>query len=141
MNPLLLAPILDIGQKLIEKFFPDPQQKAAAELELLKLHQSGALAEMASDMQLRMGQIEVNKSEALHGSIFVAGWRPAVGWVCVAGLGWMFVGYPFCAWAFQTWLPGVAPPVIVGEHLMELVLGMLGLAGLRTFEKVRGAGA
>lgn len=140
MNPLLLPPLIEIGQKLIERFFPDPEKRAAAELELLKMQQSGALQEMASDLQLRLGQLEVNKVEAASASIFVSGWRPAIGWICAGGLGWQFVGYPFCAWAFASFLPGyIAPPVIVSEHLFELILGMLGLAGLRSFEKVRGA--
>ena len=139
MNPLLIAPILEIGKALLDKFFPDPQARAAAELELLKMQQSGALQEMATDLQLRLAQLDVNKAEATHTSLFVAGWRPAVGWVCVAGLGWQFVGYPVAAWAFASFWPAVQPPVIVSEYLMELVLGMLGLAGLRSFERVRGA--
>jgi hypothetical protein len=138
MNPLLIAPILEIGKTLIEKFFPDPQARAAAELELLKMQQSGALQEMATDLQLRLAQLEVNKAEATNPSLFTSGWRPAVGWVCVAALAWQFVGYPIASWAFSTWLPQVSAPVIVGDYLFELLFGMLGLAGLRSFEKVKG---
>jgi hypothetical protein len=138
MNPLLIAPILEIGKALLDKFFPDPEKRAAAELELLKMQQSGALQEMATDLQLRLAQVEVNKAEAQSGNWFASSWRPAIGWVCVLGLGWQFVGYPFCSWAFATWLPQVSAPVVVSDQLFELVLGMLGLAGIRTFEKVKG---
>lgn len=138
MNPLLITPLFELGKNLINRLFPDPEQKAAAELELLKLQQSGELAQLDAEVRLRLGQLEVNKIEAASEKLFVSGWRPAVGWVCVAALAWHFIGYPFSAWAFQTWIPQVAPPVLVGEHLMELVIGMLGFGTLRTYEKIKG---
>lgn len=85
-----------------------------------------------------MGQIEVNKVEAQHPSIFVAGWRPAVGWICSVGLGWQFVLSPFVetvarlnGWTGQM-------PVVDTENLLMLVLGMLGIGAQRTWEKTKG---
>ena len=79
MNPLLLGPLFDLGGKIIERMFPDPSAKAAAELELLKIAQAG-------DLQTVLAQLEINAKEAQHPSIFVAGWRPFVGWCCGIGL-------------------------------------------------------
>ena len=67
MNPLLLGPLFDLGGKIIERMFPDPSAKAAAELELLKIAQAG-------DLQTVLAQLEINAKEAQHPSIFVAGW-------------------------------------------------------------------
>ncbi len=71
MNPLLLGPLFDLGGKIIDRMFPDPSAKAAAELELLKIAQAG-------DLQTVLAQLEINAKEAQHPSIFVAGWRPFV---------------------------------------------------------------
>ena len=84
-------------------------------------------------------QLEVNKVEAAHPNIFVSGWRPAVGWLCAAGLGWAFVGAPIAAWILILVSPGTPLPTIQSENLLELVLAMLGLGGLRSFEKIRNA--
>lgn len=85
-----------------------------------------------------MGQIEVNKVEAAHPSVFVAGWRPAVGWISAVGLGWQFVLAPFteltARWFGWT---GVMPVVDV-DSLMMLVLGMLGIGAQRSYDKMKG---
>jgi hypothetical protein len=130
MDPITAA--LGLGSKLIERFFPDPAQADAAKLELLKLQQSGELAQIA-------GQHEVNKIEAASSSLFVAGWRPAVGWVCASALAYVYLLYPLLLWAAAIWWPAGKPPVLVNDGmLMELLLGLLGLGGLRTFEKLKG---
>jgi hypothetical protein len=88
---------------------------------------------------LVQGQLDINKEEAKHASLFVAGWRPAVGWICGIALGWNFIVHPMLLWlAFI--LPDIpvdlstAPQLDTGE-LMTVLLGMLGLGGLRTYEK------
>jgi hypothetical protein len=101
-----------------------------------KLDKQAILARLAQ--QPAMVQAEINKVEAAHRSIFVAGWRPAIGWVCAASLAYEFVGYPALLWYAELYHPGLVPPVILNENLFELVLAMLGMAGLRTFEKARG---
>lgn len=82
--------------------------------------------------------VELNKIEAAHRSIFVAGWRPAVGWICALGVGWAYLGHPLFLWAAALWSPGLQPPAIQTDSLFELVLAMLGMAGLRSFEKAAG---
>jgi hypothetical protein len=123
--------LLDIGGKVIDRLWPDPVQAASAKIELLKMQQSGELAQMT-------GQLDINKAEAASGSAFTSGWRPAIGWVCAAALACQYIGRPLLQWAGvltgHTWptLPGI------DDNLWQLMLGMLGLGGLRTFEKVQG---
>ena len=77
-------------------------------------------------------QVELNKIEAGHRSVFVAGWRPFIGWVCGLGLGFTFLVNPVIQW-----YTGQAGPEIPTDVMMELVLAMLGLSGLRTYEKLK----
>lgn len=86
-----------------------------------------------------MAQIEANRVQAQHSSLFVAGARPFLIWVCGVALAMDFVVRPLTSWAFAIWWPHIpALPSLVSENLWELMMGMLGLAGLRTFEKVKG---
>lgn len=86
-----------------------------------------------------MAQIEVNRQEAGHESLFVAGWRPAIGWVCAMAIFSDYVLRPFMVWA-SAWYPGMPVfPSLISDNLWELMAGMLGLSGLRTFEKTKNA--
>jgi len=78
-------------------------------------------------------QAEINKMEAQHRTVFVAGWRPFIGWVCGFALAYNFVLRDLLIWFFG---PETAPPALQMEHLMTVLLGMLGLGGMRTFEKL-----
>lgn len=78
-------------------------------------------------------QVSTNNIEAASASLFVAGWRPAVGWVCVTSLAWTFIVSPMISWA-----TGSKAPVLDTSDLQQLLFGLLGLAGMRTFEKVKG---
>lgn len=129
--------VLDIGGKLIDRLWPDPTQAAQAKLELYKAQQAGVFKEQEQIFELAKGQIDVNKVEASNSSFFVAGWRPAVGWTCVAGLGYSFFGFPILSWASVNF-GFTAPPALDMGTLLTLLLGMLGLGGLRTKEKIEG---
>lgn len=123
-----IGPIIDGFLKLI----PDKNKRAEAREKL----QSDMLVALTGLIQ---GQIQINMKEAQHGSIFVAGWRPFIGWTCGVGLGWEFVLEPMLTWIVAVSgadLP-VLPTLDTGP-LMSLVLGMLGLGGLRTYEKQLG---
>lgn len=138
MPPFVLTALFDIAGKLFDRLIPDPAAKAAAQMELLKMQQSGELAALAAETDLAKGQLDVNKAEASSGSLFVAGWRPAVGWVCVASLAYQFVLRPlgtFAAAYFNHPIPALPG---LDETLWQLLFGMLGLGGLRTVEKIRG---
>ncbi|GEQ96715.1 hypothetical protein JCM17844_03520 [Iodidimonas gelatinilytica] len=90
--------------------------------------------------KLNLAQIAVNAEEAKHASLFVAGWRPFIGWVCGAALAWQFILAPVLQWGLT--LAGLeltySLPQVASDRLMELVLAMLGMAGLRTYEKRSG---
>ena len=79
-------------------------------------------------------QAEINKVEAQHRTIFVAGWRPFIGWVCGFALAYNFVLRDLLIWYFGE---NTAPPALQMEHLMTVLVGMLGLGGMRTFEKLK----
>jgi hypothetical protein len=90
-------------------------------------------------MEPKLAQIELNKIEAAHRSIFVAGWRPFIGWVCGVALLWHFMAYDLLNWAAMLFNPEFAPPKLGGtEKLIAVVMSLLGLGGLRTFEKFKG---
>ena len=123
--------LLDLGTKLIERLFPNPEQKAAAMQKLMEMQQSGDLAVIA-------GQTEINKIEAANANLFVSGWRPAVGWVCVSGLFMSFVGGPFFTWGAALAHSAIVFPTLPLDILLTLLVGMLGLGGMRTVERLNG---
>jgi len=84
--------------------------------------------------QLLEIQTRINEIEAQHRTVFVAGWRPFIGWVCGVALAYNFVIRDLFIWAMK---PEVVPPALQMEHLMTVLLGMLGLGGLRTYEKIK----
>lgn len=129
-----VSALLDIGGKVIDRVWPDPVQAASAKLELFKLQQSGELAQIA-------GQMDINKAEAANPNVFVSGWRPFIGWVCGLGFGVQFVFGPLAEWGSALYgHPVKFPPMDTGT-MMPLLLGMLGLGGLRTAEKINGVAA
>ena len=129
LDPISAA--LDLGNTLITRIFPDPAQAANAKLELLKLQQNGELAIMTA-------QTDINKTEAANSSVFVSGWRPAIGWVCALALAYQYLVRPLGGTLAGVF--GVTIPPLPGldDNLWQLMMGMLGMGGLRTFEKVQG---
>ena len=130
MNPLILGPILEVGKRLIDNLFPDPAAKAKAELDMMVLLQT-------QDLQKVLGQLEVNAAEAASPHLFVAGWRPFVGWCCGLGFLWASIGQSVFTYVavVKGW---PAPPEVDTEVLMYVLGGMLGLGTLRTVEKSKG---
>jgi hypothetical protein len=124
---------------ILDKILPDPGAASAAKLQLMELAQKGELAALDAEMRLALGQLEVNKAEAASGSLFTGGWRPAVGWICAAGLAYEFLFAPLLPWLLLALAGKQLPPLpdLPMETLMTLLLGMLGLGGLRTVEKVK----
>lgn len=133
MDPISL--VLGIGNKLIDHFFPDANQAAAAKLELLKMQQSG-------DLQVMASQLEINKIEAQSSSIFVAGWRPFIGWVCGISLTYAAIIEPVSRFLAQVLFKYTGSfPVIDTTLTLQILLGLLGLAGMRSWEKKEGVAA
>jgi len=123
---------------ILEKVLPDPQASADAKIRLMELAQKGELAVLDAETKLALGQLEVNKVEA-GTDMFRGGWRPATGWACVFGLVYQFLIQPLLPWLVVVCGGSVPPlPPIDNETLMVLLTGMLGLGGLRTFERIKG---
>jgi hypothetical protein len=139
MDPITI--LLGLGSKVIDKIWPDPVQRDAAKLELLKLQQSGELAQLAADTSLMVEQIKVNATEAQNPSVFVSGWRPAIGWICGAACGWNWIGLPIAKLGMEiAGHPITLSPADLTE-MLPVLMGMLGLGGLRTIEKLQGRAA
>lgn len=83
-------------------------------------------------------QIAVNLKEAESQRLFVSGWRPFIGWVCGCGLAYQFIGFSLIEWAAKAAGSTIAPPVLNTEGLVSIVIPLLGLAGFRTIEKIKG---
>lgn len=130
MNPLLLAPLLEFGKDLLSRFFPNEDERRKAEAEFLKLAMDGELKQV-------IAQLEINAREASHPSIFVAGWRPAFGWCGALGFLYSTMAQPLLAW-YSTIHQIPVPPDLNLDLLWVVITGMLGIGGLRTFEKTKG---
>ena len=127
----LLPSLLPALTEVLDRVVPDKAAAAKAKLEM-----EARLLEAATTQASQ--QAEINKIEASHASIFVSGWRPYIGWVCGMAIAWAFLLAPMLSWLLP--LTGVvaAVPPLQTEFLLELVFAMLGLGGLRTFEKLKG---
>lgn len=132
-----LGSVFDFGSKVIDKLFPDKNEATKAKIALMEMQQKGELAELNATLQVAIEQNKVNSEEAKNASKFVSGWRPFVGWVCGFALFYNYIFMPFFAyvviWGFN------APPIptLDSGELMTLLFGMLGLGGLRTYEKTK----
>lgn len=134
----IIGGVLGIGKDLVDRLIPDPAAKAAALQKLAELNQTGELAKLASVTDLMKGQLAVNAAEAASGSLFVAGWRPLVGWVCGAGLASQYVIGPFFTWGTLLANHPTPYPVLDLSTMMPLLVGMLGFGYMRTMDKKNG---
>lgn len=131
MNPLIIGPLLDIGKTLLDRFGPEDQsERRKAEAEFLRMAAEGELKQV-------IAQLEINAREAAHPSIWVAGWRPFYGWIGGSGFGYAVLAQPLLSWlaTIKGW---PTPPALDAELLMVVTFGLLGIGGLRTFEKRKG---
>lgn len=130
MDPI--TAILGIGNKLIDHFFPDANQAAAAKLRLLEMQQNG-------DLQVMASQMDINKIEAQNPSLFVSGWRPFIGWVCGISLTYAAIIEPVSRFIAKVLFHYTSEfPVIDTTLTLQILLGLLGLAGMRSWEKKEG---
>jgi hypothetical protein len=130
----LLLPILT---QVVGKIIPDAGKAAEVNAELQKalIERQGEIDKAVAEAA--KAQAEVNLKEAEHPSLFVSGWRPAVGWICVAGCFYGFALQPTLAW-FAAMVGVAGPPTLDMATLIGLLTGLLGLGSLRTYEKVQG---
>lgn len=140
-----VSAIFGVAEKVLERVWPDPTQKAQALQAMAELKQKGELAFLEADLQVISGQLEINKMEAQHGGLFKGGWRPAIGWTCAIALAYHFVIQPFLV-AIVSMLsfflggeeavfPLALLPRLDMVTIMGLVTSLLGIGGMRTYEK------
>jgi hypothetical protein len=131
----MIGKLIEPVTGLLDKFIEDKDQKAQLAHELATMADRHA-------QELALAQIEVNKAEAASGSLFKGGWRPAVGWICAIAFAYHFVLQPFFVFVLVTFnVTGLHPsdlPQFDMTSLMTVLMGMLGLGGLRTYEKKQG---
>jgi hypothetical protein len=127
----MLAQLIGPVTGLLDKFVEDKDQKNALAHEIATLAQKQA-------HESAQAQIEVNKVEAAHKSLFVAGWRPALGWVCVLGFAGNFITIPVTNMVLELLNSDVRLPLIPMAEMMPVLMGMLGLGAMRSVEKVKG---
>ncbi len=142
-NPLDAA--FSLGKTVIEKIWPDPVKQAEELRKLEELKQKGDIAELNAYVQILTGQMKINEKEAEYKSIFVAGWRPFVGWVGGTALAYQFILYPLMLWVWSiasiiwTIPEGIEPPpVLPADELYTILLGMLGIGAMRSYDKKNG---
>ncbi len=123
--------ILEIGAKLLDKVIPDKDAREKAQAELIKAAQD-------QDFQLALAQIKVNEEEAKSDSLFKSGWRPSIGWTCSVAFILHFVAFPIINFVIVSL--GYKEVVISFDMatLMTVLGGLLGIGGLRTYEKIKG---
>lgn len=134
MNPLGIGAIIDSVGKVASDLITTDKERLELELEGRRI-----------DQAIDLAQMEINKTEAQNQNLFVAGWRPAIGWVGALAMAYQFLLYPLLVWAW-VWLQAEQivpqdvkpPPMLDTEALWVILSGMLGIAGMRSFEKTRG---
>ena len=119
-----LGSVADLAKDVIGRIWPNKTEQEKAELQ--------------AAMLVVQGQLQVNQVEAASSSVFVAGWRPFIGWVCGVACAWNWIGLPIALFAAAYFgKPMALRPADIGE-MMPVLIGMLGLGGLRTTEKIKG---
>jgi hypothetical protein len=139
MTIAAISGVVGLFTPLLDRLFPDPDKRAEAAAKIKQMENAGELEMFKALFEADQAQMEVNKQEAAHASIFVAGWRPFVGWVCGFAFAWQLLLMPMLNW-FISVMGYVVPtlPEIDNRLLENALFGMLGIGAMRTIEKVRG---
>ena len=122
-----LGALSDLAGTVINKIWPD---KSEAEKQ-----------QLAAAVMVVQGQLDINKVEASNPAVFVSGWRPFIGWVCGAACAWNWIGLPVTKMGLALWGHSLDLAAADLTEMMPVLLGMLGLGGLRTIEKIKGVAA
>lgn len=137
----MLTALLGIVSPIVSKILdhiPNKDERAQARLvfELQMAENETKLIEIFSKIDEK--QADINIEEAKSSSLFVSGWRPAVGWLCVTGMAWAFVLKPILDWTLAVVGSDVISPEIASGELTSLLMGLLGMGALRSYEKIKG---
>ena len=130
-----IGSIFTFATSVIDKLFPDKNEAEKAKIALVELQQKGELADLDAALKVAIAQAAINAEEVKSTSVWVSGWRPFIGWICGAALGYNYIGMPFFTYC-AVWYSSKAPamPALDTGELVTILLGMLGLGVLRTVE-------
>lgn len=131
-----ITAILNVGNTVIDRLIPDKTAAAAAKAALIQ-------AELNGELEATKGQLQVDIAEAANQSIFVAGWRPFVGWICGVAFGYVYILQPFLVFllvAFKIQFDPSKLPIIDTSQMLPVLLGMLGLGAMLSYDKTNGTG-
>lgn len=131
-----ITAILNVGNTILDRVLPDKQANDAAKAQLLSLQLSG-------DISSTIAQIQVNQAEAASNSVFVAGWRPFVGWICGSAFAYAYIIQPFLQFILVACKVNIdlsKIPVVSMAEISPVLLGMLGLGAMRSYDKANGNG-
>jgi Holin of 3TMs, for gene-transfer release len=137
MWQLLIGPVSELINTVLKRVLPPEKM---SEADRAKLEAEITLELSKQDWEGIKGQLQINLEEAKSTNWFVAGWRPCIGWICGAAFAWHFVLEPLLSWVLVVifhYSFGASLPKFDMESLLTVLLGMLGLGGLRTFEKYK----
>jgi len=135
MNIPIFGDIVREVGNTVREFIPDADKRAEIEYKFAELADRAD----ARETDLLQGQLEINKEEAKHSNIFVAGWRPFIGWTSGVALAYTWIAAPFLQWFMQFFFDKlIGLPALSPESIFPIVLAMLGIAGMRTYEKKEG---
>ncbi len=129
--------VKSVGDAL-DNLFTSDEERLEAERELTKAKRSFDYKESKLVAEQNIAQMEVNKADANSGSFFQAGWRPAIGWVGAFALAYQFILYPLLVWVLAVSSLDIKPPPLIDANaLYPIITGMLGIAGMRSFDKLK----
>ena len=126
-----ITAVSDLVNTVVSRIWPDANEQEKAKLALEQMKTNG-------ELQLLVGQLNINTEEAKNKSLFVSGWRPGVAWVCTAAFAFQFVVQPIITMIGVATGHPISLPVLDSGALMSILMGLLGLGGMRSYEKAKG---
>ena len=136
LNPI--TAIANVANLILTRILPDKAVQAEAAAEIQKMVVSGEINRIAAEYDSQKNQVLVNQEEAKSDNLFVAGWRPALGWVCVLTFAFYYIIAPFIVNPLLIEAGHAALPLVNLDQIIGILLGMLGLGTMRTIEKIKG---
>jgi hypothetical protein len=139
LDPISIG--LEFVGKIADKIWPDPVAKQEGLFKLEQLRQTGELAQLTAETDLMKGQLAIDTEEAKSESVFVSGWRPFIGWVCGSAFAYKFILQPFLIFGLMaagSKFDYHTLPTLDWSELLPVLMAMLGMGGLRTYEKAKG---
>jgi len=139
MNPLVFSVLWPVVERALQQHLPGDSKQTAGIIRHVRGQLDTELAKEAAMLsQANAAQHQLNRNALNSGSVFLAGWRPLAGWSCALGVFWVFLGAPVAQAAAAAAGLTIELPQLPRDHLFELLCGLLGMSGIRSFDKMKG---